>query len=80
MNMNVVITIEFGINAHESVQAAMTVVRGRADVLGIDPEFYRNNDVHIHVPEGAIPKDGPSAGVGMCTALVSVFRFAPMWR
>lgn len=56
----------------ESIQAAMTVVRSRSQSLGITAEYHDTHDIHIHVPEGATPKDGPSAGVGMCTALVSV--------
>jgi ATP-dependent Lon protease len=55
----------------ESIQAALTVVRGRMDWLGVGAEYFAKNDIHIHVPEGATPKDGPSAGVGMCVAVVS---------
>ena len=62
----------------ESIQAAMTVARSRAVALGIDPNFHEKKDLHIHVPEGATPKDGPSAGIGMCTALVSVLANVPV--
>lgn len=62
----------------ESIQAAMTVVRSRAQSLHIDPETFHKNDFHIHVPEGATPKDGPSAGIGMCTALVSSLTQIPV--
>ena len=62
----------------ESIQAAMTVVRSRANSLGIAAEFHQKHDIHIHVPEGATPKDGPSAGVGMCSALVSVLTGIPV--
>ena len=71
-------TGQLGEIMQESIQAAMTVVRSRVDNLGIDPKFYQKTDVHIHVPEGATPKDGPSAGVGMCTALVSALTRIPV--
>ncbi|MET0089226.1 MAG: endopeptidase La [Candidatus Thiodiazotropha sp.] len=71
-------TGQLGEVMQESIQAAMTVVRSRADSLALEEDFYQKFDVHIHVPEGATPKDGPSAGVGMCTCLVSALTKIPV--
>lgn len=71
-------TGQLGEVMQESIHAAMTVVRSRVKSLGVDSDFYDKNDFHVHVPEGATPKDGPSAGIGMCTALVSVVTHIPV--
>ena len=75
---NVIRTGTLGDVMKESIEAARTVVRSRSKVLGIKNDVFEKTDIHIHVPEGATPKDGPSAGIAMTTALVSVFTGIPV--
>lgn len=75
---NIVRTGQLGEVMQESITAAMSVVRSRARSLGVKPDFYEKSDMHIHVPEGATPKDGPSAGIAMTTAIVSVLTGIPV--
>jgi ATP-dependent Lon protease len=75
---NLQITGQIGDVMQESAQAALSYLKSRSDTLNIDPEIYEQIDIHIHVPEGAIPKDGPSAGITIASALISAFTERPI--